>query len=800
MKRPAFPNAAQWALVLLFGVLIPVDGYWKEPEPLLVLKDPAPEIRSMLSYRVHPYNFRLQAMTWDGNFVFANDVNRPTAITVLTQTGDLVRHINMPTPNEEYMDYPGWPSFVWVLGATGNLLVKCARSRPYWMVLDSKGRLMTTFTNPASEGNVHIYPDGRFVIWTADRGTPRLPYFTEGQGMLLRCTYLLYDTEGNLIEVLNKPPDELGMGTQASGLAPFAFCFPKNAYLYSSRRPLDLWPIVLSNPARMTGGGFSEFNGSKFITSTPAVFDKEGRLIGYSDGCGTIQRNNLGEKALACSRDKAMDQKRNLYFAVGGDTLPYTIYKQEWVDGPGEPVQSMGFSGQYPIPSDLPKTIALDGFFRPMDVSPLSTNTYSLTAETGQTIKFEFKEDKLLMGKRPFPVYDLLYYGLALYQKQNPLAILGAIPEKWRERPAQSKVFLDFSQMDKGWIRFQGWERGDSKGHTTFTLKMFSLEAKPNSVSNTALPGYDEVRYIDRKEHEEIVLYFLEGQRITFHPDRPDSLIAFYPGVDKNTALFETGADTRVFIPAALQNRVSLNPKTLDQKAPASLQVYCVQWPLGPSTLELKETEMGSRRFASRDGKIIYELAFVLDEQKNPVAQPNAETLNYLYFFITDPSLKLDRAPQIMYETGVDTGEYHSWYEVRPEDVNPPVFEKKKTGPGSDMVYPGNSGEWIAKPWHQVEKELPLAQFTVTVSGEVAPGSILRVTFDEPGKGTQHHDIPLQKQTGGTWKTIIPLLCFTADGLDIGGTWRETENLATPQIMGVLTFRDKNVKWEVVGQ
>ena len=70
-------------------------------------------------------------------------------------------------------------------------------------------------------------------------------------------------------------------------------------------------------------------------------------------------------------------------------------------------------------------------------------------------------------------------------------------------------------------------------------------------------------------------------------------------------------------------------------------------------------------------------------------------------------------------------------------------------------------------------------------------GSKLRVLWDEPGKGEAHADLELQAGKDGTFVTTTPLLCFTLKGCDIGGTWQETESHSTPQIPGVVTFREK---------
>ena len=135
----------------------------------------------------------------------------------------------------------------------------------------------------------------------------------------------------------------------------------------------------------------------------------------------------------------------------------------------------------------------------------------------------------------------------------------------------------------------------------------------------------------------------------------------------------------------------------------------------------------------------------------------------------------------MVWETGVNTGEYRSWAE--------PEFS----------VINGGEGPWAYKPWPQTEQELKDSEFTVEVSGPgVAPGSKLRALWEEAGKGEVHADVGLVPTKNGVFVTEQPFLCFTLKGCDIGGTWKEADSHPTPQIPGVVTVRENNLRFTLV--
>ena len=288
-----------------------------------------------------------------------------------------------------------------------------------------------------------------------------------------------------------------------------------------------------------------------------------------------------------------------------------------------------------------------------------------------------------------------------------------------------------------------------------------------------------------------------ESWAYELHPDRPDviEINPFYFDIN-SMRLIETGADTKIFVNPYITTRMTLLDKNLPPDVKARINVYAATWPnksfkrSGPMDeaaghvseyLRLTETAPGSRRFVSEDRSVIYELAYVMDDAKEIVERPDGETLNYLYFYITDPKMSLNRFPQVVYETGIDTGYYRCWSE-------PPW-----------RVINSMNGEWPYKPWRQVEEELEQSRFFVEASGSgVEDGSVLRVTWDEPGKGAVHEDIPLEKTAQGRWRSLMPLLCFTLKGCDIDGTWAQSGALPTPKVSGSVTIRESNLRFSLI--
>ena len=206
-----------------------------------------------------------------------------------------------------------------------------------------------------------------------------------------------------------------------------------------------------------------------------------------------------------------------------------------------------------------------------------------------------------------------------------------------------------------------------------------------------------------------------ESWAYELHPDRPDvvEINPFYFDIH-SMRLIETGPDTKIFVNPYVTTRMTLLDKNLSPDVRARINVYAAKWPTksfkrsGPldeaeghvlEYLRLTETAPGSRRFLNEDGSVVYELTYVMDDAKEIKERPDGQALNYLYFYITDPKMGLNRFPQIVYETGIDTGYYRSWSE-------PPW-----------RVINSMNGEWPYKPWNQVEEELKQSQFTVEVSG-----------------------------------------------------------------------------------
>ena len=199
-------------------------------------------------------------------------------------------------------------------------------------------------------------------------------------------------------------------------------------------------------------------------------------------------------------------------------------------------------------------------------------------------------------------------------------------------------------------------------------------------------------------------------------------------------------------------------------------------------TERLTETSPGSGRFVNADGSVVYEVAHVMDEKLALVSQTSPKTIDQLYLYITDPKIGLNRAPQWLFENGVDTGEY--WSLAEP------------THNGHNYYGYGSEG---CKPWPQVSEEIEKARFNVEVTGtNLPPNPALVISWDAPEGKRTRSVVPLAAVGESRFRTTIPLLCFSAEGCDLGGSWNRTEKAATPQIPGVIVFRDNNVRFSLV--
>lgn len=745
---------------------------WREPKPVLQLKW-SQEIANLGRKRFDPHNFKLEAMDKDGSFIIANRAQFPPSVTILNCRGELIRHIPCPPLFEEKLFHFGWPSDVHVLGDSGRLLANFQAGYPL-CVFDYEGRLLNVIYNHAIGCHIYIYPDGRFIMYFNDPSTKKVPYPKWANPYY---TYLLHSPDGELLEVMNRPPAIFAWDNTAyeEDGTYWEIQFPDKRYLVPMERELLRKMSSLSNPVRDRSGGFLPqlFDGySNYMSSAFIRCDYQGRIIGQMDSDWFTKKRLAPDKpGFILNSHGVLDQSFNYYTAGTPDDYPdpakitslrdYFIYESEWVDDP--------------VTAPPLRVEILDGWYRRWDsYLKVKAPQYGQTG-AGATLEFQFQDQEIPLGDAPHPVYSLWQYQVSLYQEQNPGAILGT----YEGQPASLvwSATLDFSQFAQGKISVVSGRRNEMKASS------FSIGSCYQQQRNDEWPLYRCSLY-DRKTESSLDLYWI-GPQITLDPEKPD-IIRAQPGrLYHYLFFFETGKDTKIFVSPSFWTGLRLPPQNLDEGKPASILVHSRVWPKKMDTCTLTETAPGSRRFTNSDGSVVYELAFIMDEQKNLVAKPGPETVNYLYFYITDPNLGLDRAPQIVGEQGVDKGEYRAWGEPKWELINQ---EAEVFGP------------WTCKPWRQVEREIKEAQFTVKMAGLAAKaGSVLRVTWDEPGKGAAHADVPLTGSEKDGWKTARPLLCFERTGCDIEWYWRDSENLPTPQIPGVITFRDKNVKWEIVG-
>jgi hypothetical protein len=760
-----------WKRVVFAGLCLlitfPAISSWSEFSPVLAIKCSI-ALSNLREESFSELNFQLECIDKDGNFIFINHARMPTSITILNSKMELVRHIPYPMPFEEKYLWQRWPDAVHVLGDSKRLLVHSDYANEQWCVFDYEGRLLNLIYSKGPPHNLIVYPDGRFILYFHDESTERIPPWNKTGHEYF--SYLLYDPNGNLLEILNRPPPAQGWHQRLKDTKKVTIevAFPDKRYLlYPPDEPIwsDYRLYLGGYPIRDRTGGFflSGFDGYShlFNSNTPIRCDPQGRIIGKID-YSSLSRLESQNKApnYHLNAHGALDQSFNLYTTFASDVGLY-LCRADWKEG-------IEFSPTLDIEP-------LDGYFMPFNAPAKRKGPLSIKIEAGAELAFEFPEQEIPLDGSPHPVYSLWQYQVSGYQDKNPGAFLGAFTSK----ASLWNATVDLSLVNQGKVsETVGWPGG---------MKTFTFEGKQ-------CWWWSQLEYLPNcyfcydKENSGILNIYFEGQQaILLDPDKPDVLrmkpydCRVCPGGRSYTFLYETGKDTKVFITPSFWTCLLLTPKNLEEGHAATIRVHSRVWPDKKDTLTLSETTPGSRIFTNREGTIIYELAFVMDEHKNLVARPDPSTINYLYFYITDPLLGLNRAPQIVGETGVDKGEYRAWGEL----------------PGEYFNYQGN-GPWICKPWRQVEREIKQSQFTVKASGPgVKAGSVLRVTWDEPGKGLAHADIPLAGSEKEGFKTTKPILCFTLTGCDIDGTWQDSDNIPTPQIPGAVTFRDKNVKWEV---
>lgn len=810
------------ALALLAAGLT-VLGDWGPPK--LVLHIPSPG--------------KFQGVDHEGNYMF---FSAPT-VTVVDPTGKTLRTLSPPST---YMfealakskgRFCGYEAYD--LGSSRRILVMGCW---YDWIIDYEGHIVRVFRAIAQGGPCVIYPDGRFVMYAETNDPRRLQHYQVPGKDMMNNRYFLYSPDGEYLGEIDKPPVSSDtVDTLVIQVAPIlkddtmkerdaksrdVFLFPDKSY-------------TMTIPGRFgemstVEGGITDFGWVSAGGAGDFAFDHEGRVIARMPSAWPTIRD-LWTKIEPTLDPKPRDvheqymddehalgrwdQYGNFYYAVtcfypperwsgasagnptfdGGDIY---LFKIPWIPGDDKPLT--------PPPIVTP----LNGFGEPLPDKP-GPPTLDLKGDAGpdgtppQTavLTFLFPPQDIWMESPLYPVYSLWDYQLSAYQREHPGAILGFVAVTPDGRNASSynapspapDVTLDFNAMAR--------DECDCIGIHVGGLVPFSGVAEPILYGQPARGPhgrhlYAEYTFLDKDAYEKhngswtSRVYFDPrsgdhlfttpepdgGDVLNFDPKKPDVLhptlsvpIDLWSGA---RTFIETGDDTKVFIPPYVMTRLTLTPATWPSSERATILVDSRNWRDGgkADTERLTETAPGSMRFVNADGTVIYEITHIMDVDKRLVPATSPDMINYLYLYITDPKIGLNHAPQMLFELGENVGKYRSFAEPDPQLINFPY------------------GSWPYKPWTQVSEEIQKAQFMVEVSGiELPEHTMLRVTWDGPDGKPESADDPLVPEGGGKYKTAIPLLCFTDQGCDIGGTWDWTKKIPTPQIPGVITFRQNNV-------
>ena len=658
-----------------------------------------------------------------GNFYF--DCNGP--VMVLSPSGSVLRTLpvlpNIFIREAVFMDTMGVRSIV--LTKCGWVIHAPGVERPHW-VSDPENKLIRLLEPWGFKFIQQI--DGTFIgiAETEDIGRRKqsIPKLSRKAQDYLEFRYYLYDSEGNYIKEINKTPERRLSAQTYDG------------YLMSKK--------VAQQITKDSG-------------------KNECKCFGRSDGAGNF---------LICHAYNKGQRDYQLF-----------VFKLPRIDTPPDAPQA--------------EVVPLDGFGFPL---PDRKGPPSIAADCGNAaggcpiLTFLYPEQDIRVDNGLYPVYSLWDYQLSQYQRDNPGAILGSIAAAG-VNPMQIQGF-----EIAPWIELDFTKNAETGG--------CDMRLWQNRINYPMRgEGYHYVWDVDARKHGYMVpkIEFVKGmpkeqkiitrgpQRLTLNldPSVPEVLwmdpTIPQPSMEtKRLVVFiETGDDTKVFVPPYVMTRLWLKPKDWPSKERATILAHSRNWHDGgkEDTVRLTETEPGSGRFVSQDGKVTYELRHVMDVEKNKVASTTPEIINYIYLFITDPAIGLDRAPQLIFENGQDSEEYWSIAEPEWTLINYPFYRP-----------------WGYKPWSQVSEETANARFHVEVSGNTPANPALSISWDGPDGKRQSAVVPLKPEGDGKYKTTTPLFAFAPKGCDIGKTWWWKEDLPTPQIPGAITFRDKNVKWEVVGQ
>jgi hypothetical protein len=621
---------------------------------------------------------------------------------------------------------------------------------------------------PVGEDLYATLPGGGFLLKDGHPSSHKSIYEPSNQTpfqFYRRLRFYEYDCEGNYVKEWAKPPSDLCMPTYPDEPA---IIFPDRKYIF----PLE-WAhsTMVNHIEAVTDFGWVSEGFQKLY-----AFDKLGRVV--CESSRVIERLSVKEKEL---RDKdqtpetwgsslqggdhvVWDHQGNAFFAIRTPRATYLV-KLPWVEVNVPPLTN---------PAQI---VPLDGWGRPL---PPNGGPPRLALDLpGGALTFIVPEQVLPIENGHFPVYSLWDYQMSSFQRDKPWAIRGSIAgagydiyERYVPEFAPPVTVDANSFATEGYVLISG---PNSK-------------VKPYRAMKDKGQGSNGPEWIftchDNRTYNVLAQVWVEnrpGVNMALDAGKPDIIrmkhvVLLNYADDVSLNMIETGPATKVFVAPTVMTRLSLSPKTLAADQRAIVKAYSKNWLNGKEDkVELMETEPGSRKFGSEDSAVLYELPYVFGEKDEVIPSPTPETVDRLYLYLTDPKLDLIRQPQLLFENGVDTGEYWSYAE--------PPYQ-----------------QYSYKHWWQVSEEIEKAKFFIEASGAgVVESSILRLSWADAGGKPMTVDLPLAKTTEGRFRTTTPLVCFESDGCDIGGSWTWSNQVATPQIPGVVTFRETSVRWELVG-
>jgi hypothetical protein len=161
-----------------------------------------------------------------------------------------------------------------------------------------------------------------------------------------------------------------------------------------------------------------------------------------------------------------------------------------------------------------------------------------------------------------------------------------------------------------------------------------------------------------------------------FDPATPDELsVTVTAPVDGvtltvNKLLLETGLDTRAFSDTTIEAHLVLGNRELPANQTNTITGTLRNLLGQTDTVTLTETAAGSRTFTSADGATTLQVQAILDLDWHPVAGPTPDTMNFIYAYVTDPTLKAQNSAVLLTEEGDDSPDYQNYIEKTEKQIN----------------------------------------------------------------------------------------------------------------------------------